>query len=210
MGQLDHRPGQQRRDGPLRFAEGHARLMPPSDLPAAPRRHRSLGGNSIAYKSCYILGNVQWRIRQWRAFETLTDLSKSEPNSVHFFLTFLAKKTFFLKKLSLKNWTLGHFWTFFHGKILRIALEHETICLVGKLFVGSKFLILSNLHPRLAEQDQWAEDTWLLLTNLLAERASSMAYHSHSYPGMFALLTSPGPRDQEALCLQLKQGYAAF
>ena len=52
----------------------------------------------------------------------------------------------------LKNWTLGHFWTFFHGKILRIALEHETICLVGKLFVGFKFLILSNLHPRSAEQ----------------------------------------------------------
>ena len=78
-------------------------------------------------------------------------------NQIRFtFFDFFGKNNVFLKKLSLKNWTLGHFWTFFHGKILRIALEHETICLMGKLFVGSKFLILSNLHPgRLSKSPRW-------------------------------------------------------
>ena len=69
--------------------------------------------------------------------------------------------------------------------------------------------LLQPRHPIVQHQDDLAEQAVNLLTAILAERCSSMAWHSHQYPGLVALLGSTSASDREAFLQSLRLDHAA-
>ena len=62
----------------------------------------------------------------------------------------------------------------------------------------------------LAGEDGLAQVVWKLVLNRVARRCSSMSWHSHGWPGLFAMLASVSPLVRQGALQTLRRGWKAL
>lgn len=69
---------------------------------------------------------------------------------------------------------------------------------------------LKTTHPLVLRDDLLAERAWAIMLGILSHRSRSMVWHSHTYPGSFALLLSPDPEILQTFLATLQKDWAAW